>query len=264
MWPTEHRAPSARVKVAPMSSRPHPAARPHTELAELFPDIFFATGSVKMAPLMSCSRNMVVVREGDRLVILNSMRLTDEGLAKLDKLGKVTDVVRLAGFHGMDDPFYKERYDANVWCLPGAPYSKGFDAAKGKGGSYFKADRELSVDGEAPLENAKVIAFSTNPPEAMLLLERDGGVLITGDAIQNWASTNEHFSFAAKIFMKRMGFIRPHNIGPGWVKATDPKRSEIKGILNLDFDHVLPAHGEAVIGGAKEAFRPAVEHVVSR
>ncbi|MEM6993685.1 MAG: hypothetical protein AAF721_24440 [Myxococcota bacterium] len=245
-------------------ARSHPAARPHSELVELFPDVFFATGSVKMAPLMSFSRNMVVVREGERLVIVNSMRLTDEGLAKLDGLGKVTDVIRLAGFHGMDDPFYKERYDAKVWCLPGAPYKKGFDAAKGSGTSYFEADRELSPDGALPIANAKVIAFSTTPPEALLLLEREGGILVTGDALQNWATTNEHFSFAAKVFMKRMGFIRAHNVGPGWVKATNPNRSEIKAILDLDFDHVLPSHGDAVIGGAREAYRPAVDFVVSR
>ncbi len=43
------------------------------------------------------SRNMVIVREGERLIIINSVRLNEEALAELEQLGTVTDVIRLGG-----------------------------------------------------------------------------------------------------------------------------------------------------------------------
>jgi len=97
-----------------MSSSKFPPAQPHGALREVFPDVFFVTGTAGLpGPLpVRFSRNMTVVRAGERLTLINSVRLSEEGLRALDALGKVTDVLRLAGFHGMDDPFYKDRYGA--------------------------------------------------------------------------------------------------------------------------------------------------------
>jgi hypothetical protein len=61
--------------------------------------------------------------------------------------------------------------------------------------------------------------------------------------------------------MPVMGFIRPHNVGPAWLKAAKPPREDVRGILGLDFANLLPAHGEAVIGNAREQFRAAIERV---
>ncbi len=62
------------------------------------PGLYFVTGTIKMpGPLpVQFSRNMTVVRRGDRLVLVNSVRLDDAGIATLATLDKVTDVVRLA------------------------------------------------------------------------------------------------------------------------------------------------------------------------
>lgn len=236
-----------------------PPAPPHGEITEPFPDVFFVTGGVRMAPMMSFSRNMTIVRQGDRLVIIGSMRLSDAGLEALDELGTVTDVIRLAGFHGMDDPFYKDRYDAKVWVLEGMPYMKGFDAAKGTGEPYFEADVQMTVDTELPIAGASLYTFSTKPTEAILRLPGEGGILVTGDSLQNWGSTNRYFSLAGKVMMKMMGFIKPHNLGPGWLKIAKPSVQEVRGILDLDFEHVLPVHGEPVEGGAKGKFRGVIE-----
>src|SRR6478735_11956040 len=107
-----------------MASRAHPPALAHGTLSEVLPNIFFVTGTMRMpGPLpVTFSRNMSVVREGKRLILINSVRLDDEGLRALDALGTVTDVVRVAGYHGRDDPFYKERYGAKVWVVKGQRY----------------------------------------------------------------------------------------------------------------------------------------------
>src|ERR1700742_4164997 len=97
-------------------ARPFPAALPHGELREVLPGIHFVTGSLRLPGRLPLrfSRNMTVIVEGEPLTLVNTVRLDEAGLAALDKLGKVTDVIRIAAFHGMDDPFYADRYGARV------------------------------------------------------------------------------------------------------------------------------------------------------
>ena len=241
-----------------MTSRAHPPALAHGELREVLPDIFFVTGTMRMPGRLpvTFSRNMTVVREGERLVVINSVRLDDAGLRKLDGLGKVTDVVRLAAFHGMDDPFYKERYRAKVWTVKGQRYVSGFDASAE---AYLTADAELDATTPPPLAKSRLYAISSTPPEGLLLLEREGGVLVAGDCLQNWQAPDQFFSLVARPMMRMMGFIKPHNIGPAWLKHTRPPEADLRGILDLPFDHVLPAHGDPVIGRAKAGYRPRIE-----
>jgi hypothetical protein len=242
-----------------MSSRPFPAAEPHGELKEIFPDVFFVTGTVRMGGPIAFSRNMTVVRDGDSLTLINSLRLDQAGLGSLDSLGKVEHVIRIAGFHGMDDPFYKDRYGAKVWAIEGQRYVAGFD---GKKPPYFEPDAWLTAESELPIAGAKLYLFaSSNPPEGLILLERDGGVVVSGDCLQNWAGPDRYFSFLAKPMMWLMGFLKPYNIGPGWLKQARPAPEGVRGILDLPFEHVLPVHGEPVICRAKELYRPAIQRV---
>jgi hypothetical protein len=244
------------------TNRGFPKAYKHGELRELFDDIFMVTGSMCMKRPMplSFSRNMTVVRHNGDLTLINSIRLTDNGLAKLDELGTVKHVIRLAGFHGSDDPFYKDRYGASVWAIRDQFYSTEFDQAAAAKSTYFEADVVIDETTELPIPGASLYRFkSTKPGEGLLLLDRDGGILISGDCLQNWGQTDRYFSFIAKFMMKRKGFIKPHNVGPAWYKFTNPDLTEMRGILDLEFEHVVPAHGAEVIGDAKLAFRPAIE-----
>ncbi len=240
-------------------SRPFPAARRHGQLEEVLPDVFFVTGGMAMPGLLPIrfSRNMVVVREGSRLVLINTVRLDDAGLEALDKLGKVSDVVRIAGNHGMDDPFYADRYGAKVWAVKGQRYTAGFDANQTN--AYFTPSVEMDATTELPIDGAKLYVIGSTPPEALLVLDRHGGTIIAGDCLQNWAAPDVHFSWLARIAMKRMKFIVPHNIGPAWLKQGKPPKQHLRGILDEKFANVLPAHGTPVIGGAAELFRPVIE-----
>jgi hypothetical protein len=241
-----------------VTPRPFPPASPHGELREIFSGLYFVTGSVVFpGPLrVRFSRNMTVVREGERLVLINSVRLNDAGLKQLDALGRVTDVIRLAGFHGADDPFYKDRYGAKIWVIKGQRYTAGFD---GKSAPYLEPDAELGAGSELPLAGARLYVFSTEPAEALLLLAREGGVLVSGDCLQHWAEPDPYISWTGSLMLKLFGFMKPHNVGPAWLKRTKPPASELRAVLDLDFDHVLPAHGAPVLGGAKAAYRAALE-----
>lgn len=223
-----------------------PRALPHGPIEEVFPDVFFVTGGMETVLQgidWQFSRNMTIVREGERLVIINSVRLSDEGLAELDKLGKVTDVVRIGSLHGRDDPFYVDRYQATYWQMPGMEHETG-----------LKSDRTLS-DSDLPLADASLFEFkSTKLPEGILRLDREGGILIACDALQNWLVPDEFFSDASREMMQEMGFFTPANLGPVWVQATEPQAEDFTRLKELSYRHVLCGHGEPLRDSAADAF----------
>jgi hypothetical protein len=234
---------------------------PHGALQEVLPDVFVVRGTMGMGP-MRFSRNMAVIREGDRLVVVNSVRLNDQGLAQLDALGTVTDVIRIAGFHGSDDPFYKDRYGCAVHAIEGQTYFSGLDPRKGE--IYFEPDHLLTAGSPLPLDGASLYVLSTRMSEGILRIPHGGGTIIVGDCLQNWAKADAQFNLLARIGMWGMGFLKPAQIGPEWAKAMKPAKAEMLGILDLDFDHLVPAHGDTVVGGAKPLFRPTIERYAAR
>jgi hypothetical protein len=204
------------------------------------------------------SRNMVIIREGDRLVLINSCRLDAAGLAALDALGRVTDVIRLAGNHGMDDPFYKDRYGAKVWAVRGQRYKAGFGSGEQ---TYFEPDLEMDATTELPLAGAKLYVIDSKPPEGILIVERHDGVAVTGDCLQHWHAVDPYCNWLGKQALRMMGFVKPHAVGPAWLKHSNPPRDQLRGILSLRFANLLPSHGAAVIGEALSHYRPAIERV---
>src|SRR5262245_30842796 len=106
-------------------------AWPHGSLRELFPDLFFVIGTNKVHHAgvdLQTSRTMLVVREAGVLTLINTVRLDPSGLEALEALGKVQHVLRLGAFHGRDDPFYRDRYGAQLWALPGSSHADGREA----------------------------------------------------------------------------------------------------------------------------------------
>lgn len=247
----------------------YPEALPHGELHHIIDDIYMVTGSVAMkAPhpkfgpfKMTFSRNMLVIKQGSELILVNSVRLNEKGLAQLDELGDVTHVVRLAAFHGFDDPFYKETFKATLWSVE-APYVRGF--AKSLKDEYYRADRILKPGNELPIKGASYHEFTTShPKEGLILLEREGGILLAGDSMQNWPKPDKYFNWFAKIMMKRMGFIEPSNFGPGWLELAKPDKDELMQKAKLDYSVLLPAHGNPIMTNAQEGFIKAAAQAYS-
>jgi hypothetical protein len=246
----------------PVAPRPFPPALPHGDITEVLPGIHFVTGTVALPVALPTrfSRNMTIVREGERLVLVNSLRLDDARLAALDALGKVTDVVRIAANHGMDDPFYKDRYGAKVWVVKGQRYTSGFDTASPT--VYFEPDVEADANTTLPLAGARLHVIRSTPPEAVMVLDRHDGVIISGDCLQNWATVDAYFNFVGRVMMRAMGFVKPYNIGPAWLRQGKPDVRDIRAILDLPFTNLIPAHGSPVLGRAAELFRPAIDRLV--
>jgi hypothetical protein len=60
------------------------------------------------------------------------------------------------------------------------------------------------------------------------------------------------------------GFMKPHNIGPGWYRIAEPDPHEIQAVVDLRFEHVLPAHGVPVIGRASQLYQPKVSELITK
>ncbi len=229
----------------------HEAALPHGVLEEVLPDIFFVTGTRHwdfMDRRWQFSRNMTVVRDGGALTLFNAVRLSDEGLAALDALGRVAHVVQLGGLHGVDDAFYRDRYGATYWAQPGA------------GQAGVTVDAALTEDAALPLPDAELFVFrTTKVPECILRLGRDGGVLVACDALQNYLAPDRFFDDGTAALMDGMGFFRPANVGVAWMQAAAPGAEDFRRLAAWRFEHVLCAHGAPVVGGARPAFAATFE-----
>lgn len=209
---------------------------PHGPIEEVFPDVFFVTGTMKnefFGSMWHFSRNMTVVREGSRLTIINSVRLSPEGLAALDQLGQVVNVVRIGDMHGVDDAFYVDRYPATYWALPGMGALPG-----------LKVDKELGPEGEMPFADCSLFEFKTTQrPEAILRLDREGGIMIACDSLQNWVAPDEFFDDATTGKMREMNFFAEAGIGLAWIHGSQPKPEDFVRLKKIRFKHALCGHG---------------------
>lgn len=223
---TIHGLTSFRTPVIFMSNS-FPKAMPHDPLERIFDDAWFVTGTVMLKPFVRLIRNMVVLRHEGTLTLVNPVRLGADGEAELERLGTVTHLVSVGG-HAMDNAYYVDRFGAKVWSV-----------------RPLEGAEPLREDGPLPLPGVRLFRFrDTLQPEGALLVEREGGLLITCDAIQHW-TPHRLMSPGARIITALLGFKHPAQIGPPWRKVMTPPG----GTLKPDFDRLARLPFEMLIGG---------------
>lgn len=135
-------------------------ALPHGPIRQVFPDVFFVAGSFVKGKILRFSRNMIVVRDRGDLTLINTVRLSDAGLNELDELGTVRHVMKLGFYHGIDDPYYVDRYDAKLWAHSGHVHDAG-----------LQTTMEMHEDGELPFSSGSLFVYRTaKKPEAVVHL----------------------------------------------------------------------------------------------
>ena len=229
-------------------------AMPHGEIKEVFPDVFFVTGTMKtvlMGAHWHFSRNMTIVRDGTDLTLLNTVRLDDAGLAQLELLGTVKHIVKIEALHGLDDAFYKSRYGATLWAPADMPHANG-----------LSTDKLLEPGGDMPFTGASVFIFeATKLPGCIVRIDREGGILVACDALQNWVGPDAFFSDESRKTMTEMGFFQSANIGPVWSMVNEPKAQDFVRLRELSFNHALCGHGVPLRDHAQEAFNKRFKEV---
>ncbi len=203
-----------------------------------------------MGPGMRIGRTMTIVVQPDGLTILNTVRLSAEGEQELERLGKVRHVVKLSDSHGIDEPYYVDRYKPEVWALPNAKL-EGIAATQTLGPT-------------TPIVGAAVLHFpGTNGwRECALWLPHGGGTLVACDALQNHAD-REGASFVGRIMTSLLGFKGGVIVAPMWRKyqkvSGQGVRTAMAQLASRDFENLATGHGPAVVGGASELVRSAIE-----
>ena len=231
-------------------------AWPHGEIREVFKDVFFVTGTNKIhheGVEIQTSRNMVIIRSGSELTLINTVRLDNEGLRKLDLLGNVAHIIRIGAFHGRDDAFYRNQYQTSLlWTLKGMTYENG-----------LTSDRDLMPGGAMPFPGCSLFIFETSKlAEGVLHLEREGGILISCDSIQNITATDDFYSLDTAQSFHSQGLVKPANISPIWLGATQTKATDFYRLLKtMHFKHLLTAHGDPLINTSFEQLSETVERV---
>lgn len=224
-----------------------PEPFPHGELQPAFTDIHVLVGSVSMGPGVRIARMMAVLVHEGELTLVNAIRPDDAGRQALDALGRVAHVVKI-GTHGMDDPWYVETYGATRWALPEVE---------------LEGPVERLAEDHLPVPWLELFRYEQpTKPEAALIADRDGGVLITCDSVQSWPDL-EQCSLLAKPVTVLMGFTkRPAVIGPPWLKMVTPEGGSLKSdfdrLLERPFRHLIGGHGKPLRDTAKDELTATV------
>lgn len=216
---------------------------PQDFLKEIFPNVYLLRGSIKIDPLLQMNRNMIVVRNGTELTIVNAVRLNNKNLEILDELGTVKNIIRLGDFHGLDDQFYIDKYKADFWS------QENHDNY-----SNLTPNKVINKTVKSPIPKSLFFVFeSAKFPEAVLFLQ-ESKLLITTDSIQYWDDWN-HISFLSKFILSLMGFRLDLFIGGPWLKKASIQKESLKydfeNLLDLDFTSLVAAHGNVLKHSAK-------------
>lgn len=225
---------------------------PHSEIREIFPNIFFVTGMNKTSyngVELQHSRNMIVIRDAGKLSLINTVRLDDNGLSALDSLGKVENIVRIGAFHGRDDAFYLDRYMAKLWSLKEMKHD-----------NNRITDIDLVTGGLMPFSGCLLFIFETSVhPEGILHLARENGILITCDSIKNWVVGDEFFSPETIKLYHEQGVFGAATVSDVWKQACKVKSSDFSRLKSLKFKHLLSAHGEPLLNNAYEQLTKTIK-----
>ncbi len=234
--------------------QPFSPAWPHGNIQKIFDDVFLVTGANithHEGIELQHSRNMIIIRDGDTLNLINTVRLSDEGLKQLDALGRVTNIIRIGAFHGRDDAFYKQKYHAKLWTLKGLEDQH-----------QTPIDKILEADSPLPMADASLFSFSTSCfPEAVIHLHRNDGIIITCDSIKNWTKGDEFFSESSAHMYEIQDFFGKATISKIWLDACQVQASDFNQLMTYSFKHLLSAHGEALLNTAHQDVQSTIQNV---
>ncbi len=87
-------------------------------------------------------------------------------------------------------------------------------------------------------------------PESVLVLPANGGVVLSCDSLVNMTADDDHANGLVRTLSKLLP--KPTYIGPNWVKIAKPTKTSLTDILKFEFQHLVPAHGDAVLSTAKD------------
>jgi hypothetical protein len=199
-------------------------------VVEVFPGVFHWT--VFHEPIQARVSSYYV--EPARIVI--DPKLPEGGLEELP--GRPEQVVLTTGLHHRDAPQFADAFDIPIRALEEASERLG-DALDIRPFS----DREEIAPGVTGLKIDKLA-----PDEGALHLAVDAGALAFADGIHRYGGA--------------LGFFSDDLLGDHPREVKQGLKDAYRGLLTREFDHLLFAHGDPLVGGGKAALTDFVNSPV--
>ncbi len=212
---------------------------PHGPLQQVLPNIFTVTGTIRLFGLFQYSRVMTILNDNGTLAIINPVRVEDDLLNEIHKLGQIKYLLKIGQLHCVDVPFYMDNFSPELWINRDDP-----SIDESHSPHYFDDVDEIPILGckVKTVEGSKI-------KESILVTPGDGGCLHSCDAYVNMGSDPNHNWLTANLSK----FLpNPTYIGPNWIKLAKPPEDSMKSVLDFDFENFIPAHGKPLIGNAKK------------
>jgi glyoxylase-like metal-dependent hydrolase (beta-lactamase superfamily II) len=224
------------------------------ELREVASELWIAEAPLRYYGF-EMGRLMVVVRlTNGGLLVHSPAELTRELRAALDGLGEVRFVVPASSLHGhLHMEHYQEAYpQAKLFAAPGLEAKRPDLRFSGR-----------LLDGSEPdwNDDLEQVAFEGHGrfTEVEFLHPRTR-TLIAGDLVFNigpqWPLETRRLAWGPEM-LRRLGPTEAFRAG---IEDERAARLSIDRILGLDFDRILPGHGEIVESNGKEALRQGLRH----
>lgn len=205
---------------------------------------------------------MTVIRLADARVWIHSPGPLDEELrAEIDAIGPVAALIAPGNFHHMHLNQARAAYpDAKVYACPGVESKLGGESIDGilsdeTPDLWAGEIDQIAVQGSAIIRE---VAF----------FHRTSKTLILTDLIENFTDATLGVNWVLKFWMKWVfGMWDRPKPAPeyrmGWV-STKAARASLKAMLAWDFERIVIAHGELIVGDAKAVFCRALKRPLGR
>jgi hypothetical protein len=116
-------------------------------------------------------------------------------------------------------------------------------------------DKHLTEGGEMPFADATLFEFKTvKRPECIIRLDREGGIMIACDSLQNWVEPDQFFEPETVATMQKMDFFKTANLGPAWMYESQPQANDFVRLKEVPFKHALCGHGYPLLHNAQEQY----------
>ena len=116
-----------------------------------------------------------------------------------------------------------------------------------------------------PFSGCHVYEFKTSKfPECVLLLEKEGGILITCDCIHNWLKHDQYFDMKTTMLLKVRGAFGEAHLNPIWRNACEQTTDHFQPIVDMTFKHLMSAHGAVLLNHAREKLIQSIAEVRDR
>lgn len=202
-------------------------------------------GSMKLFGVFKYSRNMVILKDGDDLCLVNPVRLDKSEEKKLLELGKIHSILKLGRLHSVDLPYYMDKFSPKLWASSRDSFVQEYK---------YQIDIDLETNPELPFLDMQIYSFrTTKQNEAIAFLPQDRGIVLACDALVNMKKIDPMANWLVRTLSKVLP--EPTYIGPNWFKAMKPSRDDFKEILKFKFDKMIPAHGPILDNGANEKIK---------